>query len=63
MISLNSTNSPLGFDLEWRVIYRRGAPERPAATVQICDSRMILVIQVTAMKGMDPILCDDTIPS
>lgn len=52
MISLNPTNSPLGFDLEWRVIYRRGAPERPAATVQICDSRMILVIQVTAMKGM-----------
>lgn len=41
---------PIGFDLEWRVIFRRNAPIRPAATVQLSDEKMILVIQITAMS-------------
>ena len=45
---------PLGFDLEWVVIFRRGksALSHPTALVQLCDSRMILLIQVSAMKSM-----------
>ncbi|KAI0717859.1 ribonuclease H-like domain-containing protein [Cerioporus squamosus] len=43
---------PLGFDLEWPVTFRRGqAPkEWRTALVQICDSRMIVLIQVSAMS-------------
>ncbi|RDX45534.1 ribonuclease H-like protein [Lentinus brumalis] len=43
---------PLGFDLEWPVSFRRGkAPQEwPTALVQICDSRMIVLIQVSAMS-------------
>ncbi|KAI0689752.1 ribonuclease H-like domain-containing protein [Cerioporus squamosus] len=43
---------PLGFDLEWPVTFRRGqAPkEWRTALVQICDSRMIILIQVSAMS-------------
>ncbi len=44
---------PLGFDLEWPVSFRRGrAPQEwPTALVQICDSRMIVLIQVSAMSS------------
>ena len=44
---------PLGFDLEWVVTFRRGkAPmERRTALVQLCDARMILLVQVSAMKS------------
>ena len=43
---------PLGFDLEWVVTFRRGkAPvDRRTALVQLSDARMILLVQVSAMK-------------
>ncbi|KAI0768322.1 ribonuclease H-like domain-containing protein [Trametes elegans] len=42
----------LGFDLEWVVTFRRnkGSTERKTALVQLCDARMILLVQVSAMK-------------
>ena len=44
---------PLGFDLEWPVVFRRGRrpSERRTSLVQICDSRMILLVQVSAMNS------------
>ena len=44
---------PLGFDLEWSVNLRRGKRpmERRTALVQLSDSRMILLVQVSAMKS------------
>ena len=42
---------PLGFDLEWRVMWQAGAPERRTALVQLCDTRTILLIQVSSMKS------------
>ncbi|KAL4262805.1 3'-5' exonuclease domain-containing protein [Pleurotus pulmonarius] len=47
---------PIGFDMEWRVFYTRSSsgPVKVTtcrtATVQVCDERMILVIQVHRMK-------------
>jgi hypothetical protein len=41
---------PLGFDLEWRVIWRPGAGECRTALVQLCDERIILLVQVSSMK-------------
>ncbi|TDL20638.1 ribonuclease H-like protein [Rickenella mellea] len=41
---------PLGFDLEWVVSFRKNAPPQRAALVQLCDRRMILLIQVNKMK-------------
>ncbi|RPD70687.1 ribonuclease H-like protein [Lentinus tigrinus ALCF2SS1-7] len=43
---------PLGFDLEWPVVFRRGRTpmERRTALVQICDSQIILLVQVSAMS-------------
>ncbi|KAL5492760.1 hypothetical protein ACEPAI_4207 [Sanghuangporus weigelae] len=41
----------VGFDIEWKVIFRRGVNMRPAATVQLSDQRTILVIQISAMKA------------
>ena len=41
---------PLGFDMEWKVTYRRQQGSRPTAVVQICDERYIWVIQVSAMR-------------
>ncbi|KLO15508.1 hypothetical protein SCHPADRAFT_927119 [Schizopora paradoxa] len=48
------TSGALGFDLEWRVIFRSNAPPRPTAVLQICDKATILVIQLSAMKGQFP---------
>ncbi|KAF8513737.1 ribonuclease H-like protein [Hysterangium stoloniferum] len=42
---------PLGFDLEWRVVFAKGAPERKASILQICDDTRILVIQLSAMNN------------
>ncbi|OSD00619.1 ribonuclease H-like protein [Trametes coccinea BRFM310] len=44
--------SVLGFDLEWVVTFRKGYPMRShrTALVQLCDARMIVLIQVSAMK-------------
>ncbi|KIM28204.1 hypothetical protein M408DRAFT_23910 [Serendipita vermifera MAFF 305830] len=41
---------PLGFDIEWRVMHRKGVPPRPVAIVQIADRKKILIIQTSAMK-------------
>ncbi|KAI0324115.1 ribonuclease H-like protein [Cubamyces sp. BRFM 1775] len=42
----------LGFDLEWVVLFRRGKTptNHRTALVQLCDSRMILLVHVSAMK-------------
>ncbi|KAF8581808.1 ribonuclease H-like protein [Ramaria rubella] len=45
---------PLGFDLEWRVIFRKGATERKTAVLQLSDEHTILIIQLSAMKGVPP---------
>ncbi|KAI5120394.1 hypothetical protein M0805_000173 [Coniferiporia weirii] len=42
---VEALSGPVGFDIEWRVIFRKTAPMRPTATVQLSDQRMILVIQ------------------
>jgi hypothetical protein len=39
--------SPLGLDMEWRVIHRKA--ERKTALVQLSDENIILMIQVSAM--------------
>lgn len=41
---------PLGFDMEWKVTYRRQQACRPTAVVQICDERYIWIIQVSLMR-------------
>jgi len=43
---------PLGFDMEWKVLYSYGfgSRSRPTAVVQICDEIYIWVIQVSAMR-------------
>jgi hypothetical protein len=46
-----SVDRPLGFDMEWRVIYRRGVGERRTALVQLSDERMILLIQISSMTS------------
>ncbi|KAI6020100.1 hypothetical protein PISMIDRAFT_678671 [Pisolithus microcarpus 441] len=47
---VQSLESPLGFDMEWRVMWQAGAAERRTALVQLCDVRTILLIQVSDMK-------------
>ncbi|KAH7882896.1 ribonuclease H-like domain-containing protein [Phlebopus sp. FC_14] len=47
---VQSLKSPLGFDLEWRVMWQAGAQERRTALVQLCDQHTILLIQVSSMK-------------
>ncbi|KAG1757304.1 ribonuclease H-like domain-containing protein [Suillus lakei] len=41
---------PLGFDLEWRPNYRKGASENPVALVQLAGFDTILLLQVSAMS-------------
>ena len=45
---------PLGFDLEWRIFFRKGISpsERRTALIQLCDTRTILLVHVSAMKSM-----------
>ncbi|KAL4072170.1 hypothetical protein J3A83DRAFT_4400639 [Scleroderma citrinum] len=47
---VQSLEGPLGFDLEWRVTWQTGATERRIALVQLCDTRTILLIQISSMK-------------
>ncbi|KAF9242290.1 ribonuclease H-like protein, partial [Melanogaster broomeanus] len=47
---VQTLKGPLGFDLEWRVMWQRGAQERRTALVQLCDQHTILLIQVSSMK-------------
>lgn len=44
---------PIGFDMEWRVMFHRNLPTgaRRTAVVQLCDKLMILIVQVSAMKS------------
>ncbi|KZV67369.1 ribonuclease H-like protein, partial [Peniophora sp. CONT] len=49
--ALEGLDGTLGFDLEWKVSRGR---ERPAALVQLSDTSMILLIQVTAMPRFPP---------
>lgn len=48
---LNLSPRPLGFDLEWRPQFVRGAQERRTALVQLSDETMILLIHVSSMKS------------
>ena len=41
----------LGFDLEWKPTFFRGARENPVALVQLANATTIFLLQVTAMKG------------
>ncbi|OJA16521.1 hypothetical protein AZE42_00655 [Rhizopogon vesiculosus] len=42
---VQNLESPLGFDLEWRVLWHSGAQERRTALVQLCDKTTVLLIQ------------------
>ncbi|KAK7683603.1 hypothetical protein QCA50_013441 [Cerrena zonata] len=49
---VHSLKGPVGFDMEWRVLLRRGQSpsDRRTALIQLSDSRMILLIQISSMK-------------
>ena len=51
LAKLNPPEGPLGFDLEWKPTFVRGAGENPAALVQISNHDTILLLQITAMRG------------
>ena len=40
-----------GFDLEWKPTFVAGQPEHPVALVQLASDKVILLIQLSAMKG------------
>ncbi|KAH7925341.1 ribonuclease H-like protein [Leucogyrophana mollusca] len=48
--AVQTLKGPLGFDLEWRVMWHAGAKERRTALVQLCDKKTILLVQVSHMK-------------
>jgi hypothetical protein len=48
--ALENINGPLGFDIEWKVMYRK-AMVRPVAVVQVASERSIYIIQTSAMRG------------
>ena len=41
----------LGFDLEWKPNYVKGASENPVALVQLANSDTIFLLQISAMRG------------
>jgi hypothetical protein len=45
----------LGFDMEWRTFFGRGRKryERRTAVIQLCDERLILLIQISAMNSKE----------
>ncbi|KAF8887964.1 ribonuclease H-like domain-containing protein [Gymnopilus junonius] len=47
---LGSGPQALGFDLEWKPIFYRGARENPVALVQLANNSTIFLLQLTAMK-------------
>ncbi|OCH87160.1 ribonuclease H-like protein [Obba rivulosa] len=49
---VETLKGPLGFDMEWPVILRRGrSPEyRKTALVQVCDERIILLVHISQMS-------------
>jgi hypothetical protein len=50
-----TTLRALGLDMEWRAFFGRGQQhhERRTAVVQLCDERMILLIQISAMNSKE----------
>ena len=44
-------SGPLGFDLEWRPTYKKGAPENPVALIQLANEHSIMLFQVSCMRG------------
>lgn len=40
-----------GFDLEWKPNFVKGAGENPVALVQLANDEIILLLQISAMKG------------
>ncbi|KAF8587132.1 ribonuclease H-like protein [Ramaria rubella] len=53
-VEVSKLTGPLGFDLEWRVIFRKGATQCKTAVLQLSDEHTILIIQLSAMKGVPP---------
>ena len=49
-IHLAALGGPVGFDLEWKPTFTKGAPENPVALVQLANSESILVIQISSMR-------------
>jgi hypothetical protein len=50
--ALENLNSGVyGFDLEWKPTFKKGQPENPVSLVQIANHQVILLLQVTAMRG------------
>lgn len=41
----------VGFDLEWKPVYRRGQRENPVALVQLANSHKVLLIHICKMPG------------
>lgn len=41
----------LGFDIEWKPIYVKGAPENRIALIQLANNHVVLLLQITAMQG------------
>jgi hypothetical protein len=48
--ALENINGPLGFDLEWKIMFQRDM-SRPVAVVQVASERAIYIIQTSAMRG------------
>ncbi|KAI0803017.1 ribonuclease H-like domain-containing protein [Irpex lacteus] len=46
----NLKPGPLGFDLEWKPTYLKGAPENPVAVVQLASEDTILLIQFDSLR-------------
>ena len=63
--ALTSGWRPLGFDMEWLVKYKREpgpdgkttVVDRPTAVIQLCDTKMILVVQISALDGELCVMC------
>lgn len=51
-LCLEKLQGPVGFDLEWKPTFKKGAPENPVALVQLANKDTIMLIQISAMKGM-----------
>ena len=49
-IYLAALDGPVGFDLEWKPTFAKGAPENPVALVQLANSESILLIQISSMQ-------------
>ncbi|KAJ4956282.1 hypothetical protein NE237_013065 [Protea cynaroides] len=52
----NMDHVPLGFDIEWRPIFRRGFAPRKAAVIQICGDSSNCYVMHIIHSGIPPIL-------